>query len=156
MGVKWLVGIDNLKKVCDSFSSTSLQRRTSNFFFGGQLTASGASDDYVHLNISCSLWSADSKMVWHISVALVEPEIWVFLSIQADFQLSTMQIGLNWKIALKWTFFINLNALKAIILCIFGVGMCPESLSQKKIFEIFFVTFTMESTSSRSSSSTYK
>ena len=57
-----------------------------------------------------------------------------------------MQIGLNWKIALKWTFFINLNALKAIILCIFGVGMCPESLSQKKIFEIFFVTFTVEST----------
>ena len=70
----------------------------------------------------------------------------MFLSIQADFQLSTMQIGLNWKIALKWTFFINLNALKAIILCIFGVGMCPESLGQKKIFEIFFVTFTMEST----------
>ena len=70
----------------------------------------------------------------------------MFLSIQADFQLSTMQIGLNWKIALKWTFFINLNALKAIILCIFGVGMCPESLSKKKIFEIFFVTFTVEST----------
>ena len=61
-----------------------------------------------------------------------------------------MQIGLNWKIALKWTFFINLNALKAIILCIFGVGMCPESLGQKKIFEIFFVTFTMESTTYKS------
>ena len=70
----------------------------------------------------------------------------MFLSIQADFQLSTMQIGLNWKIALKWTFFINMNALKAIILCIFGVGMCPESLGQKKFFEIFFVTFTVEST----------
>ena len=98
------------------------------FTFGGQLTASWASDEYVYLHKSCSPWSEDSKKVWHISVALIEPEIWVFLSIQADFQLSTMQIGLNWKIALKWTFFINLNALKAIILCIFGVGMCPKNL----------------------------
>ena len=52
----------------------------------------------------------------------------MFLSIQADFQLSTMGIGIN------WTFFINLKALKAIILGIFGVGMCPENLSQNKFF----------------------
>ena len=108
------------------------------FTFGGQLTASWASDEYVHLHKSCSPWSEDSKKVWHISVALIEPEIWVFLSIQAEFQFSTMEIGRIRKIALKCTFFINLNAVKAIIHCIFGIWMCSESFREKKFFWNFF------------------
>ena len=107
------------------------------FTFGGQLTASWASDEYVHLHKSCSPWSEDSKKYWHISVALIEPEIWLFLSIQPDFQLSTMEIGLNWKIGLKCTFFLNLNALKAIILHVYMLGMCPKSFSKN----IFFFDF---------------
>ena len=74
------------------------------FTFGGQLTASWASDEYVHLHKSCSPWSEDSKKVWHISVGLLGLEIWLFLSIQADFQLSTIEIGIIWKIGLKSKF----------------------------------------------------
>ena len=108
------------------------------FTFGGQLTASWASGEYGHLHRSCSPWSEDSKKVWHISVALIEPEIWVFLSIQAEFQFSTMEIGRIRKIALKCTFFINLNAVKAIILHIYMLGTCPKSFREKKIFWNFF------------------
>ena len=114
--------------------------------FWGQLTASWASDDYVHVNMSCSTWSEDSKKYWHISVALIEPEIWLFLSIRADFKFSTMEIGINWKIALKCAFFIDLNALKAKILHIYMLGMCPKSFCKKNFFLIFSVTFTVEST----------
>ena len=56
-----------------------------------------------------------------------------------------MEIGLNWKIGLKCTFFLNLNALKAIILHVCMLGTCPKSFREKFFFLIFSDTFTVES-----------
>ena len=139
MGVYWVLqtGILKIKMYIFFLEACKVEPPIfESLTFWGQLTAFWASD--VHVNISCSPWSEDSKKYWHISVALIEPEIWVFLSIQAEFQFFTMEIGRIRKIALKCTFFINLNAVKAIIHCIFGIWMCSESFREKKFFWNFF------------------
>ena len=135
MGVYWVLqtGILKIKMYIFFLEACKVEPPIfESLTFWGQLTAFWASD--VHVNISCSPWSEDSKKYWHISVALIEPEIWLFLLIQPDFQLSTMEIGLNWKIALKCTFFLNLNALKAIILHVCMLGTCPKSFREKNFF----------------------